>query len=106
MEWRYITDTGVINGLNAGFVDNLDLPVHLAGPPPTAGTLSISRNPDQSLRIQITGQAGAVFEIQGSTDFKQWTTVGTTTANTSGQAAFNDPQSAAFPYRFYRAVTQ
>jgi len=106
LEWRYVTDTGVINGLNAGFIDNIDLPVHVQGPAPLPGTLAISRNPDQSLQIEIVGQPGAVFEIQGSINFQQWTTVGTATANASGKATFSDPQSAAFPYRFYRTITQ
>ncbi len=106
LEWRYITDTGVINGLNAGFIDNIDLPLHVQGNTPQPGSLSISRNPDQSLAIQIAGQPEAVYEIQGSINFQQWTTIGTATADASGKASFSDPQSAAFPYRFYRTITQ
>jgi hypothetical protein len=106
LEWRYSTDTGIINGLNAAFIDNVDLPVRAAGPSLTPGTLSIVRNADKSLSIQIQGQASATYDIQGSSDLSQWVTLANVLANGSGQASFNDAGSAAFQYRFYRAVSK
>ena len=53
--------------------------------------------------MRIFTEPGLVYEIQASTNLIDWGSLGAFT-NATGQAQFSDPESAAFPYRFYRVV--
>ena len=45
------------------------------------------------------------YEIQASTDLQNWTTIGQTAVETANQwVQYSDPNSGAFPSRFYRLV--
>ncbi len=55
------------------------------------------------LQLRISSEPGLVYEIQASTNLKDWGSLGAFT-NTTGQVQFSDPESAAFRYRFYRVV--
>ncbi len=58
----------------------------------------------EAVRLGIDGQLGAVFEVQGSTNYHGWTTLGLST-NLLGTAQFIDTDGLASPQRFYRTVT-
>ena len=49
-----------------------------------------------------TGSASGIYAIQATTNFQQWATVGTATADPSGNFNFVDTNAAKFQYRFYR----
>ncbi|MDB6018213.1 MAG: hypothetical protein JWR19_2702 [Pedosphaera sp.] len=53
--------------------------------------------------ITLTAAPGSRYEIQGSTNFTNWTVLAKLTNNVNGQAQFTEPNLSAQPYRFYRA---
>ena len=56
--------------------------------------------------FQFTGTGGSsiIFTIQASTNFIQWTNIGTTTSAISGGFSFIDTNAPKFRYRFYRTT--
>jgi hypothetical protein len=50
------------------------------------------------------GSPSVLYTIQASTNFLQWTDVGSATSDGSGVFTFNDTNSALFQFRFYRAT--
>jgi hypothetical protein len=63
----------------------------------------IATNSPGGFRVLLTGQAGARYAVDGSTNLQSasWVSLFTNTA-TGGQFIFTDSQSADFPQRFYR----
>jgi fibronectin-binding autotransporter adhesin len=72
-----------------------------AGPQLSATGGSYSNNV-----FQFTGTGGSslVFTIQASTNFIQWTNIGTATSAVSGGFNFIDTNAPKFHYRFYRTT--
>lgn len=74
---------------------------------PNAPKLTVSSNgPEGGFKLNISGQAGAVYRIQASTNLvgTNWVDVGTIT-NAQSQATFTDPGATNFTQRFYRVVS-
>jgi hypothetical protein len=71
--------------------------------------LSGEGNPDMlaqdGFRLTLTGEFGAAYEFLGSTDFSNWTPLGTVT-NDWGTAQFIDTAATNAPANFYRALGQ
>jgi fibronectin-binding autotransporter adhesin len=57
-----------------------------------------------NFRLNGFGSASIVFTIQATTNFLQWTNVGTATGDLSGNFNFNDTNASKFRYRFYRTT--
>ncbi|HEX4645937.1 MAG TPA: hypothetical protein VH598_10040, partial [Verrucomicrobiae bacterium] len=55
-------------------------------------------------RMQLQGQSNRVYEIQVSTNLRDWTALAAKPASSSGLVSFSDPQAGRFQRRFYRAV--
>jgi hypothetical protein len=53
-------------------------------------------------RLVGLGSGSAIYTIQASTNFQQWTAIGTATADPGGNFGFTDTNAANFRYRFYR----
>lgn len=68
--------------------------------------LAPERQPEGGFAFTLRAEGGAVCVIQVSTDFIHWTPLGTYTLPESGELRLADPQAAAAPQRFYRAVWQ
>jgi hypothetical protein len=45
-----------------------------------------------------------VYTIQATTNFINWTNIGTATTDTNGSLIFTDSNAYQFPYRFYRTT--
>jgi hypothetical protein len=56
---------------------------------------------NQQFRVRLMGIGGLTNIIQATTNFTAWTSVLT---NSTGVYDFTDPNSAAYPRRFYRAL--
>jgi hypothetical protein len=56
--------------------------------------------------VRLTGAGGSamIYTIQATTNFLQWTNIGSATGNLSGNFIFTDTNAFRFPYRFYRAA--
>ena len=51
--------------------------------------------------FRVQSWKGMAFEVQASTDLKQWSPV-TTATNLTGTLEFTDPDAANLVWRFYR----
>ena len=56
---------------------------------------------NHQFQVRLVGMAGVTNLIQASTNLSTWTSVLT---NSAGIYDFTDPNTAAYPYRFYRAA--
>jgi subtilisin-like proprotein convertase family protein len=66
---------------------------------PPAATLGITRGTN-TITLTITGQAGATYAIEATTDFLTWTQIGTVTIDSNGTATLTIPSTG--PHRFFR----
>jgi hypothetical protein len=58
-----------------------------------------------TVNMQFSVAAGHWYQIQASTDLKNWTVIGQTSTNSSNAwVSFQDAQSPPMPSRFYRLV--
>ncbi len=81
-----------------------------------AGTLFIIRPPvfftsnggftNNMFQLQLSGIPGMNYIFQGTTDFQNWISLSTNTADGSGLLQLFDPGATNFSYRFYRAIEQ
>ena len=84
------------------------LPSNVSGSFTTAGntnaTLSnLAKFSGNQFQFTLTGDSGAMYRIEATTNFSGWTDLGTNTA-TGGSFLFVDPAASGFNNRFYRAV--
>jgi hypothetical protein len=75
-----------------------------SGAPPTPPTLSSGGYSNGNFHLLGTGTSSLVYTVQASTNFLQWTNIGTTTGDLSGALNFLDTNAANFRYRFYRTT--
>ncbi|MGH7953509.1 MAG: fibronectin type III domain-containing protein [Limisphaerales bacterium] len=69
----------------------------------TLATMRISAAaPGQPFALTVAGQTGHIYEIQATTNFINWTVIGTVAAAADGSLQFTDPAASNFPSRFYR----
>jgi hypothetical protein len=96
MEWRYTKDFSISIGLDAAFIDNLELPSR----PTLIQLLSFS---SAGPRLQLQGQSNHLYVIQASSDLTNWQPIFTNIA-VNGVIQISDPQAQIYPVRFYRAA--
>jgi len=104
LEWRYTKDQNGTSGLDAAFIDNVNLPIRLATDASSPALLDITRQSDGTLLIRVQGQTNQQYVIQGATNLTTpivWQNLSTNTA-TGGVIHYTDPGTN--PLRFYRAV--
>lgn len=58
------------------------------------------------VNLTLSGEAGATYVIQASTNLSSWTPISTNTAAADGFINYTDTNSPSFNTRFYRAVRQ
>jgi hypothetical protein len=97
-EWRYTKDASGSAGLDAAFIDNLDLPL-------VAPSLRLSSPTPGGFQVEFQGPGAQAVRIQASTDLTNWQTLATTNLANGAVIQFTDPQTGSYPFRFYRAVS-
>lgn len=102
MEWRYRKDANFSAGLDAGFLDNLYIPL---ADEVLAASVTIARLPDDAVQIAVQGQPGRTYAIQVSGDLQAWITVHSE-SSPDGSFVWRDPDSISAPARYYRAVLE
>jgi hypothetical protein len=106
LEWRYAKDAAKAVGLDAAFIDNVDLPLQVPVDSSSAAHLSMVRLLDGSVQVFLKGQTNQFYAIQAVAGFPgQWVTVFSDVAR-QGEIRFTDPAMAEQPMRFYRAVAR
>ena len=102
LEWRYTKDSNLSAGLDAAFIDNVNLPLGVALDSSSPAHLQIVRQTNGSLTINILGQTNQRYIIQMSTDLKIWQNMATNVA-AGGVIEFPVP-SGTTPAQYYRAI--
>jgi hypothetical protein len=104
LEWRYSKDASLSEGLDAAFLDNVDLPLAASVDTTSPALLQLLVGQGGGgLTLQLQGQPNQLYVIQATTDFTSWQSV-STNFTTDGVIRFVDPSPAANPFRFYRAI--
>lgn len=102
-EWVYVKDANRSAGLDAAFLDNLDLPLRPPINETTAARLSLQRTLAGVFQVRVQGQKDQTYVIEGSSDLKTWEPL-TTGMAADGVILYVDPQGTSLPRRFYRAT--
>jgi hypothetical protein len=97
--WRYIKDPTGSAGLDAAFIDNVDIP-------PVITSIRLLNPTVGGFHVQFQGPASQPVRIQGSTNLISWQDISTMVLSNGDVIQFTDPQAPNYPfYRFYRAVS-
>jgi len=102
--WRYRKDNNFSAGLDAGFIDNIYLPLDVPDPTPAAAQLTLTIASSGASRIQLTGKVGLRYVLEASPNLQTWTPIATNVLNTTSVIIL-DQQALNFTQRYYRAVT-
>jgi hypothetical protein len=106
LEWRYAKDAVNSIGLDAAFIDNVDLPLQVPLDSSSAARLSMVRLPGGGVQVFLKGQTNQFYAIQATAGFPgQWQTIFSDVAR-QGEIWFTDPAMGDQPARFYRAVAR
>ena len=98
LEWSYVKDPSFSSGLDAAFIDNVNLPPIAGGGPPQFGSFV---NINGTFQLTVSNPALSTV-IQASTNLASpnWVNVFTGTP----PFTYTDSQATNYPSRFYRAV--
>ncbi|RME94181.1 MAG: hypothetical protein D6766_06435 [Verrucomicrobia bacterium] len=103
LEWRYRKDSRDAAGLDAVFIDNVDLPAVLPPDPAQPALLSIRQLFDGRMQIELKGQTNQVYIIQQADKVTgPYRSVATNIA-TQGVIRFTELEPPMARERYYRA---
>ncbi len=71
--------------------------------PPPPALLPQGVQPNGLFQVELSSLANTEFGLQASSDLVHWTNLGPGTTDSNGLLIFQDPDSASFPHRYYRA---
>ena len=104
LEWRYTKDANNAAGLDAAFLDNLNLPLAVGLDDSSAADLELQRQNDGTYFLNLLGQTNQQYIVQTSTNLVNWENFSTNVA-VNGFIRILDPASPSTnSVRFYRAV--
>jgi hypothetical protein len=104
VQWVYSKDSTSDAGLDAAFIDNINLPTQVPINAETPAQLSLLKQSDGNYYIQLLGQTNQIYTLQASTNLVSWSDLTTDTAN-AGVIRYFDPASVGTKgARYYRAV--
>lgn len=81
LEWTYTKDPTISLGMDAAFLDDVNLPISTGLAVATPAQLELQQQPGGGLFLNLAGQSGQPYIIQGSTDLVHWQNISTNTAN-------------------------
>lgn len=99
LEWRYSKDANFSAGADAGFIDNLYLPL---ADEPIVPVLSMARVPDETVQLAIQGFPSRIYIIENSMDLVHWTGI-MTNSSPSGSWVWRNYNPTGARFEFYRA---
>src|SRR5206468_12822913 len=83
LEWRYLKDAFGNDGLDAAFIDNLDLPK-------AAPSLGLMASTPSGFQLDFQGASPEAVRIEASTDLVAWQTITNYTVTSGGVIHFTD----------------
>jgi hypothetical protein len=96
-----VKDASLSSGLDAAFIDDINLPLSVVTPPAPAH-LQLSRQTDGSFMLNLQGQSSQQYIVQSSSDLVHWLNVSTNTA-VNGQIQL-PVSTGTNQAQFYRAL--
>jgi hypothetical protein len=66
--------------------------------------IDVTLLPDGTVQLDLVGEPGATYEVQGSGDLLEWLRLGEATAGSSGEITFADPPETFTKTKFYRLL--
>jgi hypothetical protein len=109
LEWSYVKDATISEGLDAAFIDDLSLPAGVSFPTTSSADiflpakLHLQSQTDGKFFINLTGQNGQEYVVQTSTDMVSWQNISTNVAF-GGFIQFPLPPNSTNQAQFYRAI--
>ena len=106
LEWRYSKDPSRSReGLDAAFLDDVDLPLLVATNAMSPARLEISRLLNGSVQLRVAGQTNQTYVIEGADELNRWKSISTNVAG-SGIIKFMETLPTSARNKFYRAVVR
>ena len=96
-------DPTIVVGLDAAFIDDVNLPLILATTSASPAQLQMQRQSDGGFFIDLAGQTNQQYIIQASTDLFNWRNISTNAA-AGGFIHILIPANETNQTQFYRAV--
>ena len=103
LEWRYSKDPSVSSGLDAAFLDNVDVPLVVPVTSASSAQMAVVPQTSGAYVVSLLGQTNQLYIIQASSDLVHWENIATNYA-LNGVIRVADPGSVTHGTRFYRAV--
>ena len=104
LEWRYSKDfLETVAGLDAAFIDNVDLPLAIAVDGSTPATLEVERATADAVQLTLMGQTNQTYILQSSSDLTAWTSIATNVA-ARGTIRWNELRRSPGSNTFFRAI--
>ncbi len=91
------------DGSESGFSNEIIF-APLAAVVPELASLRLNAVPGAGMMLSLNGPADRTYDLQASTNLRDWTVIGVVSLDDFGEFDFVDPAAANFPMRFYRAV--
>jgi Pro-kumamolisin, activation domain/Divergent InlB B-repeat domain len=103
LEWTYSKDATISMGLDAAFLDDVELPIAVAPSSATPAQIQLQQQTGGGLFMNLSGQSGQQYVVQVSTDLVHWQNVSTNIAY-GGFIRIPLPSDGTNQAQFYRAV--
>jgi Pro-kumamolisin, activation domain len=103
LEWTYSKDATISMGLDAAFLDDVELPIAVAPSSATPAQIQLQQQTDGGLFMNLSGQSGQQYVVQVSTDLVHWQSISTNIAY-GGFIRVPLPSNRTNQAQFYRAV--
>jgi hypothetical protein len=103
LQWTYVKDPSGSSGMDAGFIDNVILPISIPKDSTTPAHLQFVEGTDGAFFINLLGQTNQQYILQTSVDLKNWQNI------SSGFADYGflriETGAITNKAQFYRAVS-
>ncbi|MGD0087980.1 MAG: protease pro-enzyme activation domain-containing protein [Verrucomicrobiota bacterium] len=103
LEWTYAKDETISLGMDAAFLDDVNLPIGTVLNNAAPAHLELQLQAGGGLSVNLVGQSNQQYVIQISTDLVHWQNISTNTA-VGGSIIIPLPSNRTNPAQFYRAV--
>jgi polygalacturonase len=100
VEWRYVKDPAISEGLDAAFIDDVSLPPT----DPSPAILQLQRRTDGEFFVDLAGQNCEEYIVQTSTNLVHWQSISTNFATGGGVIHVLVPPNRTNQMQFYRAI--
>jgi subtilisin family serine protease len=106
LEWVYRKDFSNSDGMDAVFIDNLDLPIESAQDVENVDPVVIANNANGQLNIEIQGAPNTTYVIEASGNLLEWQPAFKGTTDAQGRIIIRNTSSSSRAQSFFRAVVE